>query len=101
MSNTDDTLEEILKAYKRYPYGTKELPHITGDEAKALLIAWRDKAMLRARIEENQKVLKTVPALDKHSGASWYRGYVSAQQTLRQKVKKRIAQLQARKEKRK
>lgn len=51
--------------------------------------------LLRARIETNKEILKFIPALQKHSGASWQRGYVSAQQTLRNNIKKNIAYLQA------
>lgn len=50
--------------------------------------------LLRARIETNKEILKFIPALQKHSGASWQRGYVSAQQTLRNNIKKNIAYLQ-------
>lgn len=42
MTNQDNTSElrikEILMAYKRYPYGTAEEPHITGDEAADNLV---------------------------------------------------------------
>lgn len=30
--NDDTELREAITAYKRYPYGTKEAPHITGDK---------------------------------------------------------------------
>ena len=33
-----DEIDKILMSYKRYPYGTDEFPHITGEEARQALI---------------------------------------------------------------
>lgn len=34
---TRQTVEEILQAFKRYPYGNPEYPHMTGAEALAAI----------------------------------------------------------------
>lgn len=63
---------------------------LTYGEAKAAI----NLLMVQERLEELTRTLKSIPALDKHSGASWSRGYISAQYTLRKNLKKRIAELQ-------
>lgn len=53
------TLEEILMAYKRYPYGTDEEPHMSGDEAKAAV----QRLFAAERLDERNQV-----ALDNYDG---------------------------------
>lgn len=50
MSDRNDKVQKILMASKRYPYGTKELPHLTGDEAKAAI-----EALIAAAVAETEK----------------------------------------------
>lgn len=51
-NSIDSELVEILKAYKRYPFGTDSLPHITGDEA---LQAIKSLYISRKELEEALK----------------------------------------------
>lgn len=61
-----------------------------------LILADRNAAVREARIEETKYQLnKIVPQVKKGIGASWHRGYVSAQYTIRKKFKDRLKSLQS------
>jgi hypothetical protein len=80
-------------AYKRYPYGTKELPHLTGGEAQADIEALIAEAELRAEI----KLLKKCYIDQDEIWVKFDGGFAEQYE----RIKQLQAQLQAREEKRK
>lgn len=99
-SSTEAGLREALAAILELPlkdveangYNTSKIIGIE-DSLVPLFDRYSKQQILAGRIDETNKTLKALPALHKHSGDSWNRGYVSAQQTLRQKLKKRLTEL--------
>lgn len=95
----DAELRDILRHFYRKAQDAYNMELALAVENEAIdAILTRDKAQREAleigiRINEIENIMRMVKHQDKHSGASWYRGYVSAQMKLREKLKKRITAL--------
>lgn len=97
----DNDLEDVLRRWDRQigtPYSELSEAEKQSDRDQVmrywpLVQQEAEQRCIEARIETAQQILDSIKAEDKHSGASWYRGYISAQYTLRKKVKQYIRQL--------
>lgn len=60
--DSQSELRNAIEAYKRYPYGTKEYPHITGIELLEVV-----EAYVTTRVKEAERLarLSELSALDK------------------------------------
>lgn len=85
MKSQDKEIDEILMSYKRYPYGTDDYPHISGDEAKEQILSlkkrWQDEARkpLEKRIFEDNLIFdKLIRISKRYSLVNYIKNYNEA-----------------------
>ena len=94
MTDKQPTIDEILKAYKRYPYGTSEYPHISGDTAKAQLEQLMAERERLARIDELERIYLVYGSKEQPASLDNIFSLGKKGEVLTQTVKERLAQLE-------